>query len=228
MQEIGSIWSGWQCKPLVFELPLRAQITKYKTGRSSVGKITHGVPQGSILGPLLFIVYLNDLPLNVHETNILMYADDTVLYAAGKSVFEVASKLQEDLDRVSIWLKANKLTLNVAKTKSMVFRTLYFQGGTELHLNIDGAPLEQVPIFKYLGTWLDEKLNFNFHIDKLCNKTRRRLGSISRVRKYVTSDIALSLYMSLVVPHFDFGDIIYVHTSNENFSKLQILQNNAC
>ena len=116
----------------------------------------------------------------------------------------------------------------MAKTKSMVFRTQYYTGSTEMHLNIDQAPLEQVHTFKYLGIWLDEKLNFNLHIEKLCNKTRRRLGAISRVRKYVTRDIALSLYKSLVVPHFDFGDIIYVHTSNDNLYKLQVLQNNAC
>ena len=94
----------------------RAQVTKYRGGVSSPGIITCGVPQGSIMGPLMFILYINDLPLVIHNCHVSMYADDTVLYYSGPTIEEVQSKLQEDLDNIYNWSRCNKLSLNVAKT----------------------------------------------------------------------------------------------------------------
>ena len=75
---------------------------------------------------------------------------------------------------------------------------------------------------------MDPRLTFNFHIETVCKKSKMRLGAIGRVRKFVTQEICLNLYKSLVMPHLDYGDIVYMHTSNENLAKLQMIQNNAC
>ena len=146
----------------------------------------------------------------------------------GDTVQSVQVKLQEDLTRIEHWLAANKLTLNVKKTKSMTFCTPYFRGDTSLNLLMGGENIEQVSKFKYLGIWLEPRLTFNYHVESVCKKSKMRLGAIGRTKKYITKDICLSLYKSLVLPHLDYADIIYMHTSAENLAKLQLIQNNAC
>ena len=101
-------------------------------------------------------------------------------------------KLQADLNRVEHWLSTNKLTLNVKKTKSMIFHSAYFTGNTVVDLNLGGESIEQVQLFKYLGIWLDPKLSFNYHIEIVCKKSKMRLGAIGRVRKFITNWISHS------------------------------------
>ncbi len=145
----------------------RQQVTRYNKSVSSLSDINCGVPQGSILGPLLFILYINDLPNTVFSCEIGLYADDTVLYTSGKSVTEVADKLQDDMNRVYLWMCANRLSLNVGKTKSMLFATRYFKGCVDLSITVAGEVLEQMNVFKYLGFLLDNRLTFNDHIEHL-------------------------------------------------------------
>ena len=103
-----------------------------------------------------------------------MYADDTAVYYTSKSVSEITHCLQEDLDCISYWLSANKLTLNAKKTKTMLFHTQYYTSASVLNLSVRNEALEQVFCFKYLGIWLDPRLNFNNHIDKLCSKSNTK------------------------------------------------------
>ena len=206
----------------------RRQVTRYRSKNSRPGVVTHGVPQGSILGPLLFIIYINDLPNSIFNCKVAMYADDTILYCLGESVDNVQDSLQSDLYSVERWLQANLLSLNASKTKSMLFYTSYYRGNTDLHLNIDGTELECVREFKYLGFILDSKLTFNEHINHILSKAKQRIGCLWRVRKYIKQDTALQLYKSLVLPYYDYGDVIYMHTSEQNLLKLQYMQNNAC
>ena len=197
----------------------RQQVTRYKKCISSLRDINCGIPQGSILGPLLFILYINDLPSSTFSSDIGLYADDTVLYTSGSDVEEVSVKLQDDMNRVYLWMCANKLSLNVSKTKSMLFATQYFNGCVDLSINVAGEVLEQVNVFKYLG-FIDNKLTFNDHIEYILKKSKQKVGFLWRVRKYLPRSIALTLYKSLVLPHFDYGDIIYGHTVQSNLQKL--------
>ncbi len=98
--------------------------------------MTCGVPQGSILGPLLFIVYINDLPQSVFNSNISMYADDTVIYCRGESRDAARLNLMDDLSRVELWLNANRLSLNVSKTKCMLFSPRFYRGDQVLTLSM--------------------------------------------------------------------------------------------
>ena len=206
----------------------RVQKVKFNSAVSDAKSISVGVPQCSILGPLLFIIYLNDLPLSIHNCKVSCYADDTALYTSGPDCETVCENLQDDLNRVSYWLKGNRLSLNVTKTKTLCFSTQHYRHGTNLNLNIDGTPLEQVSSYKYLGMVLDNRLNFNLHIDRLVKKSRQRIGCVGRVRKYITKSIALTLYKSMVLPLFDFGDILYSTSSQDSLARLEIVQNNAC
>ena len=118
----------------------RTHVVSANGAVSTTQPISCGVPQGSILGPLLFTLYVNDLSSVAVHGKVVLYADDTAIFVSGKNIEDIQGKLNSDLERISAWLYANKLTLNANKTKTMLF-------GTNQRL----ARLEQVPCFKYLG-----------------------------------------------------------------------------
>ncbi|CAB4038506.1 Hypothetical predicted protein, partial [Paramuricea clavata] len=130
------------------------------------------VPQGSILGPLLFLVYINDLPSGLQHSTARMYADDTNITTTGKSIKEIASGANTDLENIRIWLKANKLTLNVTKTEYM-----FIASDSNLdklrdipYLVLGGKPIRRVKVSKSLGIFIDERLSWRDdrdHIDKI-------------------------------------------------------------
>ena len=176
----------------------RTQRTKVNGVLSDERTTVCGVPQGSILGPLLFIIYINDLSEYLDESSCSLYADDTAIYYSNVSYIEVALTLSIELEIVRQWLHANKLTLNVSKTKYM-----------------------------YLGLILDEGLNFEAHIDKLYNKTCSKVGVIKKVRNCLDNKLALTLYKRLVLPHIDYCDVVYMSATRESMNKLQLVRNKA-
>ena len=128
----------------------RMQCTAFASATSSVKSIDCGVPQGSTLGPLLFIIYLNDLPQVLVNSCISLYADDTAIYYQANDANEIQVMLQEDLVLIQNWMKINKLSLNVSKTKSMLFN--YFRGVSPvLSLSLEGSDIEHVTTYKYRG-----------------------------------------------------------------------------
>ncbi len=181
------------------------------------------------MGPLLFILYVNNMPRLLNHSRIAIYADDTVIYTSGNTMDEITFKLQTDLNRLLSWLCANKLSINAKKCKSLVISTPQHRTRTEqLRLFVGNNELEQVKVYKYLGVWLDETLNFHHHINVTCSKINKRIGMIKVARKFLDLDTTLLLYKSLVLSVFDYADIIYMHTSLENLNSLQVLQNNFC
>ena len=167
--------------------------------------------------------------INNRGPRIDLYADDTALFYASDNPIELSMTLRIELDSVGHWLHANRLTLNTAKTKFIIFGSRYklSQLG-EFALGILGEPIERVYSFKYLGVLLDEFLSFNEHIDYLLNKANKKLGILRKVRKCLNKSLSLTLYKSLVLPHFDYCDIVYMCTSQENLHKLQLVQNSVC
>jgi hypothetical protein len=140
-----------------------------------------GVPQGSILGPLLFILYVNDLPQCFSECQVNIYADDTAFYIAKRTVTEINEALQTELDQVHNWLCANKLSLHVGKTASMLLcshqKRRHLQN-QHISLDVHNEQIGQVEGLKYLGVHIDQHLNFNQHIDDVCKKNSAEpLGS---------------------------------------------------
>ena len=214
-------------------------IKNYLTGRKQAVKalgvkseflpITCGVPQGSILGPLLFIMYINDLEKYLDESNISLYADDTALYVNGESQIDIMLSLRIELSVVNEWLRANKLTLNASKTKYIVFGSRNkLQVKPDLNLSIGGKKIERVACMKYLGVQLDEFLTFDEHINYIHQKSSKKLGVLRRSREFLDRSTSLLLYKSLIVPYINYCDLVYMCTTAANLSKLQILQNTAC
>ena len=130
----------------------RTQVTFVGLEKSTTKPVQVGVPQGSILNPLLFLIYVNDLPSTVNICDITLYADDTVLFCSAKSAIELEQKLNSDLLNLSHWFAANRLTLNTSKCKFMVFASnAQLTRLNDVSLLIDNCPLSRAESFKYLG-----------------------------------------------------------------------------
>ena len=141
----------------------RTQRIKLGSHMSQREKIKYGVPQGSILGPLLFVLYINDLPCIVNHCDIDMYADDTSLKSHGLSILDVSEKLQNDCRLNEIWLRNNRMVVNTSKSKSMAICSYKKRASLEsdiIQLNFEGTELEQVDECKILGLLIDENLSW--------------------------------------------------------------------
>ncbi len=172
----------------------RTQYTKVNGKISANRTIKCGVPQGSILGLMLFLAYVNDLSRYLGDCRTSLYADDTAVYCSSNSYVEIILSLRIEASNIIQWLRANKLTLNVSKTKFMVFGTKQCLRGTEeMPLYADDEIIERVHSFKYLGVTLDESLTFEIHVDNLYKKTCSKLGAIKKARLCVNQETALML-----------------------------------
>ena len=179
----------------------RKQRTSCGNELSDALPVTVGVPQGSILGPLLFVVYINNLPDAVINAEVTLYADDTVLYYFSKDPRLLEDKLNEDLLRVAHWLRENKLTLNLDKTKSMIIGSNRKLGNvSSLSLSIFDTDINTVSSFKYLGVMLSTNFTWTDHIEYISSKINKNLGL------HLPHQARLLFYNSLVLPIFDYVD----------------------
>ena len=168
-------------------LSSRQQFVSIGNTDSNCLSIHHGVPQGSVLGPLLFLIYINDLHSCLKYSEATHFADDTNLIQIGKFIESLSLAMTYDLSCLSTWLSASKIALNAAKTEIIVFRNRLRPIG-EINIIFDGHKLNSSSSIKYLGVFLDEHLNWNKHISDLCCKLRRANGALSNIRHYVPTN----------------------------------------
>ena len=188
--------------------------------------ITQGVPQGSVLGPLFYIVYANDLPDIIKNCEIALYADDTVLYTASKSFDLSLQRMQADLDNLSGWCRLNGIRVNTEKSKVMVFGSPQkLKDLPPLELKLDDVLLHAVTSYKYLGMTLDSQLNYNLHVNKLISLVSSKLKLFQRMRTFLSVRAAIMVYKGTILPLLEYGDVFLSATSVKNRKKLQTLQN---
>ena len=188
---------------------------------SSLNNVTCGVPQGSILGPLFFLIYINDLQGILGDVDYHLYADDTVIYCSNKSIEIAEKKLQSVLDKFSKWCAVNALTINTNKTKVMVFGSRYrIKNCKKPMLFINNEQLQFVPTFKYLGINLDQTLKFKYHMETLINNITFKLYLFSKKRRYLNEKCAITVYKAMLIPFFDYCDILYMFSCSIELQKL--------
>ena len=158
----------------------RSQRTLANGRTSNNQSVLCGVPQGSVLGPLFFILYVNDVKNAVKSADIQLYADDTVIYVSGKNTVDAISKVQPELDKFSKWCTENKLSLNVSKTKLMTFGTRHkVKMAENAMVNMNNSRLQIVPTYKYLGFVLDSTLTFNSQVKNIVNTVTYKANILS-------------------------------------------------
>ena len=168
--------------------------------KSDLGTITHGVPQGSILGPLLFIIFMNDFSKSSELLFPILYADDTNIYLEGNSYNKTILELNTELLKIESWLVANRLTLNVSKTHYMIFHRSRIKT-VDHDLILNGNVVKHVTSTKFLGIIVDDQLKWKQHIDYIKNKISKSIGIIYKARNYVNRHTLRNLYYTFVYPY---------------------------
>ena len=167
-----------------------------------------GIPQGSCLGPLLFLLFIYDMPLSVHVSKVTMYVDGASLAYASNSIDDITESMNAELENLRTWLHGNKLTLNVAKTTSMAIgtnRKLHQSDSGELiqaYFSISGEETEQKTSVKYVRVILDNETKWKDHSSLVSSKVSRAIEMIKCAKKVLPNNLLKMLYLGLVEPHF--------------------------
>ena len=187
-----------------------------------------GVPQGSILGPLLYLIYVNDCFKCLTHGNAIFYADDTTLIFAAKTYEELYKYINYDLKCLHSWLCLNKLTVNSSKTKFMIFTGTKRakQPSPSLKVELNGESLERVDDYKFLGLTINQHLNWKSHMLGLLSKTQRNLGVVRKIARYLNRSSLFQLYHSLIMSHIRNGIIVWHHGNKQIRKKIQACANN--
>lgn len=201
----------------------RKQKVKFKEAISGETEVSIGLPQGTALSVILFILYINDIVNVPVHGSISLHADDTSIVVKDKDLNEAIRKMNEDLERIYNWLNVNKLLLNVSKTKWMSIiknnnRNVYIRTN---NVKIAGNEIEKVKSIKYLGILLDEKLNFDNHVDELVKNTSKKVNLLKRIPKKLTLDTRKTVYHSIISSNFDYCSTIYKNCTQEQLGKIQ-------
>ena len=211
----------------------RKQFCKVNSTSSSINAIGCGVPQGSCLGPLLFLVYINDLPFCLNKGKVTMYADDTAISHSSRCLSKLQDDLNQDLVNLQNWLHGNKLSLNVVKTQSLIIgsrpniQKIEKQTEAKPSFEIGDQKINMITDTKYLGVQIDDKLQWDRHIEHVKTKALRALGLIKHAKKFLPSGDLQKMYRGIVEPHFSYCCSVWGCCSETKLNSLQKIQNRA-
>ena len=201
----------------------RSQYVTYNSTKSCKLPIKCGVPQGSILGPLLFLIYINDLSTVSNALLSILFADDTNAFNMGKDLNLLCKTVNEELEKIQDWLNCNKLSLNVSKTHYMIFSPSSIKV-KDLEIKLNNVTISRVYVTKFLGVQIDEKLTWNAHIDYTCKKLAKCIGILCKARRQFNKPTLISLYYSFAYPYLIYCNHVWGNTYPSNLNKMFILQ----
>ena len=203
----------------------RRQFTSVSKCDSNRLPTVHGVPQGSILGPLLFLFYVNDLHQSSSQLSFTLFADDTTILHTCPNHKGLIISLNSELHQVSLWFRSNKLSLNHTKTNFIFFR----KSPSSVHLNlspvkIDDIPIQKVLSSKFLGVTVDHNLSWSQHISSITKTISRNTGVLSRLSHFLNPSSLVLLYNTLILPYLNYCNIVWAHSGNSKLHDLYVTQ----
>ena len=194
-----------------------------KTEYSSYREVAYGTPQGSCLGPLIFLIFTNDLHRHLVYSSSILFADDSTLYKTHRNLVYLKWCLEDDLNTLSEWFAANKLTLNLDKTVCMLFQKNNMKD--EIILKVNDMTIRNQTETKFLGMWLDQSLNWHSHVQKLTLKIKRNKYLLNNGKHLMDLNTKRLVYYSHIASHLQYGMLLWGNNAGkEQLNKLQKLQ----
>ena len=207
-------------------LQSRLQCVKSGANVSGFKQIDYGVPQGSNLAPLLFTLFINDLPNPLLNSDIIQFADDTTIYVSDLSTTEIQPLLQRDITKIADWFSNNKVTINHEKCMVINFGTNQkLRSSTQVAYSLNNNIINEFASCKLLGIHLDQNLSFNTHCSELCKKLMKRYHLCKNIKSFVPYNSLLQLYDTLIQPLIDYGICIWAYGYTCHINKVQKTQN---
>ena len=197
----------------------REQRTLANNTYSSFLAVKQGVPQGSVLGPLLYVIYSNDIVEKIKNSGFAFYADDTVLYSKKKSLDQAGIDIQKDLDGLTDWYTTNKIYINTSKTKAMFFGSKAKLASYTLPtFYINNNEVQRTKSYTYLGIKLDEQLSMDTHANSVIQKVSNKIYQLTKIRSFITKRAATLIYKNMILPILEYGDI-FLHSATQRVRK---------
>ena len=189
--------------------------------------INCGVPQGSVLGPLLFLLYINDLPNISKSLNFYVFADDTNIYYESSSLQELEKTINKELHKLYLWLNVNRLSLNIDKTNYIIFHPYNKPMKQHITIKINKKAIKEKESIKYLGVLIDSTLSWKHHILNISKKISRAIGIMYKLRPFLPLKVMRNVYYSIVYSHIIYAIEAWGSAFKTDLEKILILQKRA-